>query len=156
MNIAPIISRLKAFALAWEHWWTRKTYPHVMGIVRIALGGWLLFYWGIRLPNVAKLYSSTGMTFPKIPTFMPENIQWILDVQEPNIVMMIFMVHLIALAALTVGFFTRTSAGLACILSWYLYYIGQHHFHTSYDRLYMFSLMFLALSNAGEVYSIEA
>lgn len=156
MNIRSILPRLKQFALAWEHWWTRESYPHLLGLVRIVVGGWLLFYWAIRLPNIEKLYSSNGMTFPLIPTYMPENLQWILDVQEPNVVMIIFMIHLIALAALTIGFFTRTSAAIAFVLSWYFYYIGQHHFHTSYDRLYMFSLLFLALSQAGEIYSIEA
>lgn len=156
MITSAIAQRLQRIALAWEHWWTRKTYPHVIGIVRFAMGGWLLFYWGIRLPNVDILYSTDGIVFPLIPSYMPKNLEWLLQVQEPNVMMAIFSVHLAALLSLTVGYRTRTSALIACILSWYLYYINQHPFHTSYDRLYMFSLLFLSFSRGGEVYSVEA
>ena len=156
MNIRPIAPRLKAFAVAWNNWWTRESYPHVMGIVRIVAGGWLLFYWAIRLPNVTNMYSTAGIVFPKIPTFMPEQFTWILNVQEPHIALLIFGIHVLALFAVTVGIFTRSSALIACLISWYFYYLSHHHFHTSYDRLYMFSLLFLALSNAGEVYSLQS
>ena len=156
MNLSSIQRRLKEFAVDWDHWWTRDTYPHIMGIVRIALGGWLLFYWAIRLPNINAIYTTAGIVFPKIPKFMPEQFEWILQVPEPNVFLVVFGIHLIALLTLTIGYYTRTSALIACLISWYLYYIGQHHFHTSYDRLYMFSLLFLALSNAGAVYSYEA
>lgn len=140
----------------WETWWTRNSYPHVMGIVRIAMGGWLLLYWGIRLPHVPLLYSSDGIVLPVLPVFLPEKLVWLFNVPSPTIAFCIFTVHLIALLCVMVGYRTRTAAVIACILSWYYFYLSHHLFHTSYDRLYNMSLLFLALSRAGEIWSIEA
>lgn len=140
----------------WEHWWTRESYPHVIAIVRIVMGAWLVFYWGIRLPNITALYSTGGIVFPSIPAYMPERLEWILTVPSPTVAFWIYAVHMTVLTALTIGFFTRTSAMIAFFTSWYYFYISHHLFHTSYDRLYMFSLLFLAISRAGEVFSIEA
>ena len=155
--VKAIPGKLLNLAKAWEHWWTRESYPHTMGIVRIVVGGWLLFYWGIRLPNVDILYSNAGIVFPKIPRYMPESWEWILTtIPDPSTAYTIFAVHLIALAAVTIGFYTKTSALTAHLTSWYYFYLNHHHFHTSYDRLYIFTLLFLAISSAGEIYSYEA
>lgn len=157
MIISLLIQRLKHVALEWERWWTRKSYPHTIGIVRFVVGGWLLFYWGIRLPNVDILYSNAGIVFPKIPAYMPENLEWILtSVPSPNAALLVYAVHLIALACVMVGYRTRTGASIAFMTSWYYFYLNHHHFHTSYDRLYMATLLFLAISQGGEIFSVEA
>lgn len=148
--------RLRTLYLSWEDWWTRASYPHLIAIVRIVFGGWLLLYWGIRFPNVSSLYSTAGLVFPTIPSYMPEQLEWILQVPSPTVALWIFAIHLLALASLTVGFFTRTSAFTAFWLSWYYFYLSHHLFHTSYDRLYIVGLLFLAISSAGETFSIQA
>ena len=156
MKTPRILRGLLAFRKHWNHFWMRETYPHIIGIVRLVMGGWLLFYWGIRIPNVDILYSTAGSVFPKIPTYMPENLLWILEVPEPSVAYTIYTVHLIALACVTIGLFTRTGSLTAFFTSWYYFYISHHLFHTSYDRLYIFSLLFLALSGGGEIFSVEA
>ncbi len=140
----------------WEHWWTRESYPHTMGIFRAVFGGWLLMYWGIRLPYVRILFSSDGIVFPKMPSYMPESLEWILQVPSPNTALIIYCVQLIALTTLTIGFFTRTSAFTAFCISWYYFYLSLHLFHTSFDRLYIVVLLVLAMSQAGEYLSFEA
>lgn len=152
-----MISTIKRSALAWEHWWTREGPPQLMAIVRIVMGGWLLFYWGIRVPNVSLLYSNAGIVLPDIPTYLPESLHWLLtDIPSPAVALGIFSVHLLLLFFVFIGFETRISASLAFVTSWYYFYLSHHLFHTSYDRLYIVSLLFLAISNSGETFSVYA
>lgn len=155
MNIFSPFLRLRSFAIAWEHWWTRKSYPHTMGVIRAAFGAWLLMYWAIRLPHVRLLFSTDGIVFPKIPSYMPESLEWLLQVPEPHIALIIYCVQLIALTTLTIGLFTRSSAFIAFCISWYYFYLSLHLFHTSFDRLYILVLLVLSISNAGEYLSFQ-
>ncbi|MCA9370660.1 MAG: HTTM domain-containing protein [Candidatus Peregrinibacteria bacterium] len=128
-----------------------------MGIVRIVVGGWLLFFWGIRLPHVTLLYSTAGPVLPSVPAYMPARLTWIFTtVPEPSVALLIFAVHLLLLLCVLLGIATRLSAGLAFLSSWYYFYLSHYLFHSSFDRLYIMALLFLALSGAGETLSISA
>jgi|GEM_PF-556572 len=156
MHISSFLHRLSSYAQAWDRWWTDESYPHVMGIFRCIFGLWMLLYWGIRLPYIRILFSTDGIVFPKIPAYMPEQLQWLLQVPEPRISLIIYCVLLLSLLCLTVGLYTRSSAGIAFLLSWYYFYLSLQLFHTSFDRLYIFVLFVLMISQAGEYLSIDA
>lgn len=146
----------RALFLAWDQWWSRKSYPHTMGIVRIVVGGWLLFYWAIRMPYVTILFSEEGIVLPTYPTYLPEYLEWIWQVPSAEVALIIYAVHLLALFCITIGFRTRTAASIAFLLSWYYYYLSLHLFHTSYDRLYILILLLLAASHSSEIFSYKA
>ncbi len=148
--------RLSKALLRFETWWTRTGPPHLIAIVRIVMGGWLLFYWGMRLPHVRLLYSTDGIVFPQMPSYLPESLQWILSVPEPHIAFTIYVMHLLLLACVTIGLSTRTASLLAFFSSWYYFYLSHYLFHTSFDRLYIVCLLFLSISSAGETFSVEA
>lgn len=156
MNASSLLHRVTHSVKTWDHWWTHESYPHVMGIFRLIFGGWMLLYWGIRLPYVRILFSTDGIVFPKIPAYMPEQWGWIFSVPQPHIALIIYCVLLISLLCVTVGLHTRTFAGVAFLLSWYYFYLSLHLFHTSFDRLYIFVLFVLMISQAGEYLSIDA
>jgi hypothetical protein len=156
MMLSHIPHRLVSWASAWEHWWTRKSFPHTMGIVRVVAGGWLFMYWAIRLPYIKMLYSSDGLVFPKIPAYMPESLEWLLQIPELRVALAIYTIQLVALATLTIGLHTRLSAFIAFCISWYYFYLSLHLFHTSFDRLYILVLLVLSISSAGEWLSMQA
>lgn len=154
--LTSIRHRLVRSYLAWEHWWTRESYPHTIALVRIAMGAWLTLYWGLRMPHVRMIFSADGIVLPAPHRWTPEWLTWLWTPPSGEVALVIYAVLMVALVCLTIGLFSRQSAFVAFLLSVYYYHLSLHLFHTSFDRLYMMVLFVLAISACGNVFSMDA
>jgi hypothetical protein len=144
---------MKSFYEHWEHWWTRKAPPHALALVRIIFGSYLLFYWGLKLPHVAMLYSREGMILPYWDPTAP--LMAFLTPLPAPVAFILFGTFLCCLLALTLGMCTRPAALLSCLFSLYYWLLSVHLFGTSFDRLYMFFLFILAWSGCDATFSLH-
>ena len=136
----------------WEQWWTREAPPHILALFRIVFGSFLLLYWGLKLPHVTMLFSEEGIVLPLFDAgflglfFAPPNseVAWVL-----------YSVHMGALLLLTVGLLSRVGAAIAFILSAYYWFLSLHLFGTSFDRLFLFTLLVLACSGSDRTFSVS-
>jgi hypothetical protein len=149
-----VIGRVATLWGRWNHWWTRQAPPYPLALFRIALGAFLLLYWGLRLPSVPLLFSQEGIVLAftdPLPPFLhplftppPLPLAWVL-----------YALLLESLLSLTLGAWTRTSAFLAFLLSSYEWFLSLHLLGGSFDRLFLFSLLILSGSGAGKAYSYD-
>ncbi|HLD07868.1 MAG TPA: HTTM domain-containing protein, partial [Candidatus Peribacterales bacterium] len=144
-----------------DHWLTRLGPPHLIAILRILFGAYMLLYFGVHIPSVAILYSNAGLAIPYDLSLMLPNfpllpyLQYFLTPPSPEISYLLYGLMLASLLSLTIGCRTRTSA-LASFL-FYLYYnfLSFHNYSTSYNRLFLFFLFLFIFSGAGKTFSVE-
>jgi hypothetical protein len=137
----------------WTHWWTRTGPPHVIALFRIAFGGFLFFYYAIQLPYVAMLYSREGILLPLIE---PTTVIGLPFVPPPAwVAYVLFLSFLSFLLCFTLGAWTRGTAVLSFILYVYYWILSLHQFGTSFDRLFLFSLLVLCCSGCGKTFSVD-
>ena len=133
-------------------WWTRAVPPHSLAIFRLIFGSYLLFYWALRLPHVAVLYSREGIILPywdpvtPSTAFLTPPSFWLAEI--------LFLTFLACLFLFTIGFFARPAALLSGFFSIYYWLLSIHLFGTSFDRLYMFFLFVLACSGCDATFSL--
>lgn len=140
---------------SWNHFWFRTTHPHALALFRILFGGFLLFYWGLRLPHVAMLYSKEGILLPLYASLdLPTPILALFSPPPVWIAWLIFIVLLVSLVHLILGFQTRAAAAIACILSSYYWVMSLHLLGASFDRLFIFTLLVLACSECDRTFSV--
>lgn len=154
MHFSSKITGLLTLWNKWDHWWTRKGPPHLIALLRIAFGAYLLFYFGLRLPHVPILFSEAGLVIPH-DMFLPENLQFLLIPPSIPTAFVIFGVLMLALLSFTLGCATRTSASIALLLYVYYMLLSFHHYGTSYNRLFLFLLFLFTFSGAGKTFSFE-
>ncbi len=143
-------------------WFTRSGPPHLLAILRIAYGLYLLLYFIVSLPHVSMLYSNAGLVipydlslfFPDFPT-LTSFINSLIVPPSPEIAWILYGILIATLVFFTIGMATRTSATIAFLL--YLYYtlLSFHHYSTSYNRLFLFLLFLFTFSGAGKTFSFE-
>ncbi|MBI1813003.1 HTTM domain-containing protein [Candidatus Peregrinibacteria bacterium] len=133
----------------WNSFWFRECPPHALAIVRIAFGGFLLSMWLLRWRAVPMLFSREGIVLPLFssPLLTPPSAvgAW-----------MLYACFLVLLACLTVGFYTRLSAGLCVFFFAYFWLLSLYQFNTSFDRLFFVILLALTPSGAGKTLSVDA
>ncbi len=137
----------------WNHFWFRQTPPHLLAIFRIIFGAFLLFYFGIQLPYVAMLYSREGLLMPLYP---PDQLLTVVFT-PPSAAFgyFVFITFLTLLLCFTVGLLTRVAAALIVLLYAYYWVISLFQFGTSFDRLFLFSMLVLTFSGCGKTLSVD-
>lgn len=142
------------FLHTFETWAFRTGSATVLGIFRIAFGTFLLFYWSLKAPHVAMLFSREGLVIPHVPP-MFNAIAWIFTPPSAAVASTLFGLMLLSLLCLTIGFLLRISAIIAMIMSLYYWVLSLHLFPTSFDRLFIFFLLVLACSGADKALSVH-
>ncbi|MBI3331857.1 hypothetical protein HYZ99_02750 [Candidatus Peregrinibacteria bacterium] len=143
------------FQKAWSRFWFRTTHPHALALFRIAFGGFLLFYWSLKLPHVDALFSEEGIVLPLVwRTNVPPALLSLFSPPPYPIALLIFLALLAVFVFLVAGLFSRAAAGVAFALSVYYWILSLHLFGTSFDRLFIFMLLVLAFSPADRAFSL--
>lgn len=120
-----------------------------LGVFRICLGFVALLRWSPRLPHVDELYAAGAFTVPW---------GWFAKVDAPYfpfpIAAALFATLLVALFSMAVGYRTRVSTIVALLLL--MYFVPSNTvFPCAVDRLTILSLLFLSMSPAGRVLSVD-
>lgn len=145
--------RLWMAALAWDRFWCRKAPPHIMGVFRIAFGGFLLFYWGLRAPHIGMLFSSRGIVLPLLDT--PLWVHHLLTPPPLAVAYILYGACMAALLCVTLGWGMRVAGAVALAYDWYAWQMSLHLLGASFDRLFGFVLLVLLLSGADRIYSLR-
>lgn len=141
------------FRHQWNSFWFRPCPPHLLAVFRMLFGAFLLLYFGLQLPHVALLYSREGL---HMPLAMPSPFLAILFAPPPPAIAYLLFITLYAfLLCFTVGLLTRVSAAIAFLLYSYQWILSLHQFGTSFDRLFLFSLLVLVCSDCGATFSAD-
>ena len=146
--------RMRALLRRWDHWALRQAPPHILAIVRIALGLFLLLYWGLHLPDVALLYSRDGLVLPLYQD-LPAALQFLLAPPSAGVALALYALFLVCLLCVTCGIALRTAGLIAVLFNTYYWYLSLYLFGSSYDRLFLFLLLVIALSGADRAYSLR-
>ncbi len=125
-----------------------------MAILRMLFGGYLLFFFLLKLPHVPTLFSNEGLTLPN-DLVIPEFLLPLFTLPSPLLAYCIFAILLLSLFTFMIGAATRTSATIASLLYLYYLYLQLHQGMTSYVRLFLFILILFTFSDAGKAFSYE-
>ncbi|MBI5155992.1 HTTM domain-containing protein [Candidatus Peregrinibacteria bacterium] len=129
--------------------------PHPLALMRIAFGSFLLLYWGLKIPQVPMLFSGHGLILPLFPAheFGP-----LASLFPPTVTIacILFAIFYASLLLFTVGFGMRIAGIVAFILNVYYWMLSLHLFNTSFERLFLFTLLVLTLSGADRTLSFRA
>jgi hypothetical protein len=124
-----------------------------MAVFRIIFGAFLLFYFALQLPHVAMLYSREGLLMPLLdPTHWSTVIFTPLPAWAAYI---LFCVFLGTLLTFTIGLYTNGSALLIVLFYIYYWIISLFQFATSFDRLFLFTMIVLTFSGCGKTFSAD-
>ncbi len=137
----------------WDTWWCRQVPPHALAILRIALGIFLLLYTIPHAWHIDMLASRSGLVIPKFlfeSSILP---QWIIMPPDPLIARIIFSCSILALIGITLGYRMRFFIVVFLLLFLYYWQLTLYLFHTSYGRIFFFTLLVLLLSGADRTYS---
>lgn len=129
----------------WNKFWLRQCPPHLIAILRIVFGSYLLLYWGLRFLDIRMLFSGDGLLLPKFG----------LEPPSFEAAYALYVALLIALVLFTIGFRMRISGLIAVAINLYFWFLSLHTFGTSYDRLYIVLLLVLSFSGADKAYSLR-
>ncbi len=149
-----LAERMHAFGAGWDRFWFQTGPPHLISVFRIAFGAFLLFYWGLRIPHVAMMYSRETILQPLIE---PTTLFATLFAPPPAwAAQIIFAVFFSALVLFTLGARTRVAAIITLLLYWYYWQLSIFQFGTSFDKIFMFVLLVLCCSDCGNTFSVDA
>ena len=137
----------------WNHFWFRRTTPHILALFRIAFGGFLFVYFALQLPHVDMFFSNRGLLIPELT---PDSV-WTVIFTPPPLwaAETIFVAFLAFLALFTLGALTRVSSAVSFVLYVYYWILTLFQFGTSFDRLFLFSLLVLIFSGCGKAFSVD-
>lgn len=137
----------------WNHFWFRSCPPHSLAVLRIAFGIFLLLYWGIQIFQVPLRYSDQGILMPLVSS---SHVLGLIFTPPPAVIAyIIFLFFLFLLVSFTIGYKTNAANWLIVLLYIYYWILTLFHFGTSFDRLFMFSLLVFAFSGSGKTYSLD-
>jgi hypothetical protein len=144
--------RVASLRRRWNEWWFAEEPPHALALLRICFGGFLLFYWGLKLPYADLLFSDRGLLLPLIPA---ADFGFFEPLFSPSAGMAFSTVSLLCLSLFlfTLGVGMRWTGLLAFILYSYEWFLALHQFSTSFDRLFLFVLLILLCSGADRTFS---
>ena len=129
----------------WNIFWFREVPPQAIALFRFLGGGWLTFYWLGFAPHVSLMFSREGIAIPLLPFDPPTlALAWFL-----------YGLFILCLILVTLGLFFRVASAGAFTLAAYHWFLSLNHFGTSFDLLYIFLLLCVALSDADATYSLS-
>ncbi len=136
----------------WNLFFFRSTPPHLIALVRIVFGVFLMLYWITQWAAAPKFSLDYGISFPMLKTAFPP----LFLILHPTLAMLhvFFLAGFILMISFTVGYRTRTSSGLLLVCLLYYYVVSLFWFHTSYYRLFEFSLSVFLLPGADRTFSV--
>lgn len=129
-----------------DHFFFRQGPPHLLALLRIVFGAFLLYHWGKYLPDVTMLFSNKGLVFPANELLIPPS---------PLIAHLIHALMMAGLLCFTLGIFTRLALALTLALYVYYWHLFIHLLGGTYDRTFMFYLFVLLWSGCDRTYSLR-
>ncbi len=145
--------RLRSAWTAWDTFWCRECPPHLLAAFRIIFGAFLLFYWALKIPYVAMFFSDQGIHQPAIWPLAP--LGFLFAPPPLWAAWILYGSLLFSLFCFTLGAWTRGSAIIAFVLYAYYWILTLHQFGTSFDRLFLFTMLVLCFSGCGETFSLD-
>lgn len=139
------------FLRRWNDHWFRPESVIGLAIFRICFGASALLYHLPRLPYVPALYTNAGFLWPLQP------VSWLAIVVplSPLIAYLLSALLIVCLAAVTIGYRTRSAALIAFCIHTYLALL-ESFATNSIRRVIAIYLLFLVFSKAGAYFSWEA
>ncbi|MEZ6067622.1 MAG: HTTM domain-containing protein [Planctomycetaceae bacterium] len=142
----PSSSRLARFFFAEE-------VPVGMVLMRICLPLALLVAAVPRWSRARELYSSDGATAPLWSNF---DMPGLLPIPSASVAIALFTLLICLLVCLSVGWQSRLSAALACVLTAYIGMLDSLSSLTKYTCIASHLLLLLSLSDCGVMWSVDA
>lgn len=127
--------------------------PYGAALVRILVPLVASIPMWMRLPRVRELYTSEGAPTQIFELFGEGPV---LPVMAPSFAIPLFGIMLFALACSVIGYRTRWSLAIATLLYGYFNPLDAISTFTKYSVIATHMLLLLTLSNAGEVWSVDA
>lgn len=135
----------------WNHFFHRDVPPHLIAIVRIAFGLFLMIYWGERWSQ-AVLFSPAGLQTPAFVSDVP--LFHALFFPSLFGLHIFFGFTFIVLISFTLGVAVRTSTAMLLGCFFYFYILTQWMFMTSFFRLFIFTLIVFLLPGGDRAFSV--
>jgi len=143
------------FFTRWDFWWCRSAPPHVMAILRIAFGLFLLIEAATYLPFVPEMFSKEGLVMSMNLSQFPDMFAKILKPPPVWAAWLFACAYVAALLMLITGTFMRAAIVILILLFWYYWQLSFHLFPSSYHRLFFFTLWVLLFSGADKTFSVR-
>jgi hypothetical protein len=127
--------------------------PYGLALVRICLSFSLLVAWVPRWPYMRELFSTDGA-----PTPLWNNYGYpgLLPIPSPAVAIALYTLLGCALLSLMVGWMSRTSALIACVLTAYFGMLDTISTLTKFTCIATHVLLLLSLSGCGSLWSLDA
>ena len=146
---------MKIFHRHWNHFWFRPVPPHALALLRILSGAVLLLYWGLKAPPQQPLLADHGLVLPYFPATSFGPLAPLFP-SALTVACILFAIFYACLILFTIGLQMRLAGLAAFLLYVYYWFLSLHLFNTSFDRLFLFTLLVLALSGADRTLSFRA
>lgn len=127
--------------------------PYGAALVRILVPLMASIPMWMRLPRVRELFTSDGATTQIFELFGEGPV---LYVMPPSIAIPLYGILLFSMACSVIGYRTRWSLAIATVLYGYFNPLDAISTFTKYSVIASHMLLLLTLSNAGEVWSVDA
>ena len=130
--------------------WFQPESPRSLALVRIGVGLVFLYDAAVRWPFAIELYSASGPAMPMLPTtvFEPTAL-------SAGVTVVLHSLLLFALAAVLVGWKTRTSLLIAFVLSAWFGLLDSPGTFKKYTVIGIHLMLLLSFSECGAVWSID-
>ncbi len=142
---------ISTFTHRYDHFFHQETSPHLLAIVRIALGLFVMLYWYTQW-SFARLFSTDGIFFPLVQ--MSDPISFFLLHPPLWFMHSFFALVFLFLTFFTVGFRTRTSAFVILMAFAYFHFLSQWQMMTSFYRLFCFSFVVFLIPGGDRAFSV--
>jgi Vitamin K-dependent gamma-carboxylase len=138
---------MRGAAAAWDEFFHAPSGGQRIAAVRIALGSFLLVYFGAMAPDIALLFSDQGVYVPYLlPDFAP----------PPAGAFALYAAMLTATCALLLGYRTALAAPLLLALFLHHYFLQLAVKQSTFDRLIAITLGVLCLADSGRCFGLDA
>lgn len=137
---------------SWDRFFHREVPPHLLAVVRIALGAFLMLYFVTQWVQAPLFSSEFGLTvsFPRgsSPLF------FFLFYPSLRFIHAVFASGFFLLLSFTAGYRMRASAFLLLGFLFYFHLLTQYHFSTSFYRIFGFALAVFLLPGGDRTFSV--
>jgi hypothetical protein len=154
----PSISWSSQWRQGWDQFWFTPMPPHTLALIRIATGAMLFYTHLVWALDLQAFLGSQSWISTSTSQFLQEgNSTWsyLWYISSPTLLWTTHLVGMAVFAMLSLGIFTRVTS----VLAWLIALCYCHRLEGALfglDQINVLLAMYLAISPAGQVYSIDS
>lgn len=160
-----MLRRFASAGAALEAWWLAPRPLHALVGARIVFGATLLIAYALRIPAFLDLYGPRGIggpdlaaRVPELPSFHPAilpALDLLRQIPTESAITALFVLMLVALAAFTMGLWTRLTGVVALALH-LLFWVRNPIAYVSWAGYVIAPLLYVVLAPVGRHWSVDA